>query len=113
MIIVLFCYLVVCLSVCVSVYHQVQEMLKEFFDGRELCKEINPDEGVAYGAAVQGAVLSGAPDQTQDILLLDVDHIREKEWHLFLSGLMFVRLYIINNQSINLLTDQSCYTIYC
>lgn len=51
---------------------QIQEMLREFFDGRELSKEINPDEAVAYGAAVQGAVLSGAPDQTKDILLLDV-----------------------------------------
>lgn len=51
---------------------KVQEMLREFFDGRELSREINPDEAVAYGAAVQGAVLSGAPDQTRDILLLDV-----------------------------------------
>lgn len=51
---------------------KVQELLREFFDGKELSKEINPDEAVAYGAAVQGAVLSGAPDQTQDILLLDV-----------------------------------------
>lgn len=51
---------------------RVQEMLKEFFNGKELSKEINPDEAVAYGAAVQGAVLSGAPDQTTDILLLDV-----------------------------------------
>jgi heat shock protein 5 len=51
---------------------KIQEMLREFFDGKELSKEINPDEAVAYGAAVQGAVLSGAPDQTRDILLLDV-----------------------------------------
>lgn len=51
---------------------KVQELLREFFDGRELSKEINPDEAVAYGAAVQGAVLSGAPDQTKEILLLDV-----------------------------------------
>jgi len=51
---------------------KVQELLTEFFDGKKLNQAINPDEAVAYGAAVQGAVLSGAPDQTKDILLLDV-----------------------------------------
>jgi len=51
---------------------KVQEMLSEFFDGKVLNREINPDEAVAYGAAVQGAVLSGAADQTKEILLLDV-----------------------------------------
>lgn len=47
-------------------------MLSDFFDGRPLNKEINPDEAVAYGAAVQGAVLSGSSDKTKEILLLDV-----------------------------------------
>jgi molecular chaperone DnaK (HSP70) len=51
---------------------KVQALLSEFFDGRVLNKEINPDEAVAYGAAVQGAILSGASDQTQQVVLLDV-----------------------------------------
>lgn len=37
---------------------KVQELLKEFFNGRELNKSINPDEAVAYGAAVQAAILT-------------------------------------------------------
>jgi len=52
---------------------KIQEMLSEFFEGKVLNKEINPDEAVAYGAAVQGAILSGVTDKkTQDLLLLDV-----------------------------------------
>jgi L1 cell adhesion molecule like protein len=52
---------------------KIQQMLSEFFDGKELCKSINPDECVAYGAAIQGAILSGAKDEKiADLLLLDV-----------------------------------------
>ena len=51
---------------------KVQELLSEFFEGKTLNKEINPDEAVAYGAAVQGAILSNVEDQTKDIILLDV-----------------------------------------
>lgn len=41
--------------------------------GKELCRKINPDEAVAYGAAVQGAILSGVRSKTtQDLLLMDV-----------------------------------------
>ncbi|KAJ2547530.1 Heat shock protein ssb1, partial [Coemansia sp. RSA 1933] len=53
---------------------KIQTMLQEFFDGKELNKSINPDEAVAHGAAVQGAVLTGTADasKTEDLLLLDV-----------------------------------------
>merc|ERR1712164_161335 len=52
---------------------KVQELLKDYFDGKEPSKGVNPDEAVAYGAAVQGGILSGeGGDETKDILLLDV-----------------------------------------
>ncbi|KRX07814.1 hypothetical protein PPERSA_07564 [Pseudocohnilembus persalinus] len=52
---------------------KVQQLLQEFFEGKELNKSINPDEAVAYGAAVQAAILSGSDhDQINDVLLIDV-----------------------------------------
>jgi L1 cell adhesion molecule like protein len=52
---------------------KVQTLLSDFFNGKELCKSINPDEAVAYGAAVQAAILSGeGSEKVQDLLLLDV-----------------------------------------
>lgn len=52
---------------------KVQQLLKAFFKGKELNKGVNPDEAVAYGAAVQGGILSGeGGETTKDILLLDV-----------------------------------------
>ncbi|KAJ3980339.1 heat shock protein 70 family [Lentinula detonsa] len=50
---------------------KVQELLKKFFGGKEPSKGINPDEAVAYGAAVQGGILSGA-EGTADVVLVDV-----------------------------------------
>eukprot|EP01025_Chloroclados_australasicus_P019554 TRINITY_DN2067_c0_g1_i5.p1 TRINITY_DN2067_c0_g1~~TRINITY_DN2067_c0_g1_i5.p1 ORF type:complete len:653 (-),score=128.21 TRINITY_DN2067_c0_g1_i5:408-2366(-) len=52
---------------------KIQQLLSDFFGGRELCKAINPDEAVAYGAAVQAAILTGeGSEKVQDLLLLDV-----------------------------------------
>merc|ERR1711988_1098997 len=52
---------------------KVQKLLQDFFNGKEPCRSINPDEAVAYGAAVQAAILSGdSSDKTADLLLLDV-----------------------------------------
>jgi heat shock protein 1/8 len=52
---------------------KVQQLLVDYFNGKELCKNINPDEAVAYGAAVQAAILSGdTSEKMQDLLLLDV-----------------------------------------
>jgi len=53
---------------------KVQQLIKDFFNGKEPCKSINPDEAVAYGAAVQAAILTPGQggDSTKDLLLLDV-----------------------------------------
>ncbi|XP_065631919.1 heat shock 70 kDa protein 4-like [Quercus suber] len=52
---------------------KVQQLLQDFFDGKELCKSLNPDEAVAYGAAVQAAILTNMRNEKlQDIVLLDV-----------------------------------------
>jgi heat shock protein 5 len=50
---------------------KVQQLLKEYFNGKEPSKGINPDEAVAYGAAVQGGILSGE-EGSGGVLLIDV-----------------------------------------
>merc|ERR1712110_42979 len=52
---------------------KIQKLLSDFFNGKELNKSINPDEAVAYGAAVQAAILTGETHEAvSDVLLLDV-----------------------------------------
>ncbi|KAH0662099.1 hypothetical protein KY284_027030 [Solanum tuberosum] len=52
---------------------KVQQLLKDYFDGKDPSKGVNPDEAVTYGAAIQGGILSGeGGDETKNILLLDV-----------------------------------------
>ncbi|CAN6295587.1 unnamed protein product [Urochloa humidicola] len=53
---------------------KVRSMLQDFFKGKKLCRSINPDEAVAYGAAIQASILGGdtSDGKVGDILLLDV-----------------------------------------
>jgi heat shock 70kDa protein 1/2/6/8 len=52
---------------------RVQQLLQDFFNGKELFKSINPDEAVTYGGAVQAAILTGeGNERVQELLLLDV-----------------------------------------
>ena len=52
---------------------KIRKLLQDFFNSKELCNSLNPDEAVAYGAAIQAAILNGDKDNpVQDLLLLDV-----------------------------------------
>jgi heat shock protein 5 len=52
---------------------KIQSMIRDFFNGKEPNRGINPDEAVAYGASVQAGILSGETSEaTKDVLLIDV-----------------------------------------
>jgi len=52
---------------------KIQSMISEFFNGKEPCRSINPDEAVAYGAAIQAGILTNSTsEKVKDLLLLDV-----------------------------------------
>ena len=51
---------------------KVREIVKNYFDGKQLNDSVNPDEAVAYGATVQSAILNGDVEDDCDIVLLDV-----------------------------------------
>lgn len=52
---------------------KIQQLLQDYFNGKPLCRDINPDEAVAYGATVQSAILSGEKNEKlEQVLLLDV-----------------------------------------
>jgi L1 cell adhesion molecule like protein len=77
---------------------KVQSMLRDFFDGKELCRGINPDEAVAFGAAIQASVLSGETGDGKlgDMVLLDVTplslgiEVTTIETEMVINGLMDV-----------------------
>ena len=69
---------------------KVQELLKDYFGGKDLANSVNPDEAVAYGAAVQAAILAGVP-MFNDIALMDITALTLGiEWVPFVS---LVKLY--------------------
>ncbi|ONK76943.1 uncharacterized protein A4U43_C02F1500 [Asparagus officinalis] len=83
---------------------KVQQLLQDFFNGKELCKSINPDEAVAYGAALQAAVLSGENDEmVEDLLLMDVTPL------LFSPKVGFVVEFIISSVDYNKFKENSLF----
>ncbi|KAL1821304.1 hypothetical protein ACET3Z_016173 [Daucus carota] len=86
---------------------KVQQLLQQFFNGKELCKNINPEEAVAYGAAVQAAILSGEHNKKiRNLELLDVTPLSLGVE--FYGGIFHV--IIPRNTSIPNSTTQKCCT---
>ena len=61
---------------------KIQKLLQEFFNGKELNKSINPDEAVAYGAAVQAAILNDAQNVAETVINLNGIEIKQKDLKL-------------------------------
>ncbi|XP_058736810.1 heat shock cognate 70 kDa protein-like [Vicia villosa] len=68
---------------------KVQQLLQDFFHGKEVCKGINPDEAVAYGAAVQAALLTGSFSSVPKLVLMDVAPL-SLGWKLINDVMAFV-----------------------
>ncbi|XP_022027931.2 LOW QUALITY PROTEIN: heat shock cognate 70 kDa protein [Helianthus annuus] len=88
---------------------KVQQLLREFFDGKSLCKTINADEAVAYGAAVLAANLSGNGNKAvKDMTLLDVTPLSLG----IKSQGRYMRIMIPRNTPIPAMKEENRYTMY-
>ncbi|XP_021760869.1 heat shock cognate 70 kDa protein-like [Chenopodium quinoa] len=86
---------------------KVQQLLKKFFNGKELCQSINPDEAVAYGAAIQAAILSSVHNN-KDFTLVDVTPLSlGVKLH---SGEM--KFFVLRNSTIPVKKSGNAYTAF-